>query len=217
MRQKKLAVLISAACLIGLGSTGCNKPASEKKGEATSTSESLSDVGKADGSKPDVSVTPGTASSTKSGKAEAPSDKPMSAEDQLPKLRAAQRNIDLVHMPDNIVICTIDSVPITVGAYRRQFRIQADQVRAQLSANQQLQEHLLMAARDQNIVLSDKEKKGLAANAKKALSLTGGVLTKYLKDNHMSEQDFDQQIFNIGLAEKTACMNINNNLLGELV
>jgi parvulin-like peptidyl-prolyl isomerase len=208
MNKKKMAAFMGGMLLAVSGITACNKTGTTSQSESDHTKAVIA---------PSGSQNPDKLEAEAKDSLKPESAKPMRVEQQLPQIAAAQEKIDLMKMPDNTTICTVESVPITVGEYRRQFKMQAEQTRAQLGMNVQLQSELIQKANAMQVTLSDKEKQGLATTARKALQATGNVLKKYLADNHMTEQQFDQQIYNVGLAEKTACAAISHELLGELI
>jgi len=135
----------------------------------------------------------------------------------LPQIAAAQKKINLNRMQDTITICTVNGVPITIGDYRRQFHLQQEQIRSQLSVNSDLQQELIADAKRNKLDLTADEKKRLVETARKAQKATGGVLQKYLDQQHMTMDQFDKQVLAIGLAVKDASKNIEKRLLSELV
>jgi len=137
----------------------------------------------------------------------------------LPQIAAAQKKIGLAmgRMPDTVTICTVNGVPITIGDYRRQFQVQQEQIRAQLSINPELQKELVDDAARNKVDLTAAEKTRLIETARKADKAKGGVLQKYLDEQHMTLDQFDKQVLSIGLAVKDASFNIQRQLLTELV
>lgn len=214
MKEKNVIALASVAVLAGAFIGGCGTKTVETNkgpdGQPTTVNGVPVDSAKGpqNGDTKDGAGTP-----TGLG----PDAKAITAVQQLPQVADAQRHLDLSKMPDTLTIMTVDGTPITVGDYRRQFKMQSDQVRAQLSVNQDIQRQLLSLANQNHITLADVEKKELLETSKKAMKATGGVLQKYLDANHMTEKQFDDEVLKIGLAQKAAAMRISQGLLGDLV
>lgn len=162
-----------------------------------------------------------TAAPTKDGKTAASKDQKTAissiADGMLPAVVEAQAKIDLAKMPDGLVICTVGGAPVTVGDYRRERRLQLEQIRAQLSMDSGLLQELLAIAKEKNLALSKDEQKKLIDTSHKAEAATGGVLDKILKEHHMTVAEFDKHVLDIGLAMKAAAYNVDRHLLSELV
>ncbi|HEY9720051.1 MAG TPA: hypothetical protein V6C69_21405, partial [Trichormus sp.] len=141
------------------------------------------------------------------------------AEGGMAQIVAAQKKLPmaLARMQDTVTICTVNGVPITIGDYRRQFQLQQEQIKAQLAINQELQKELVADAGRNKIDLTPDEKSRLLETARKADKAKGGVLQKFLDEQHMTLDQFDKQVLSIGLAVKDASINIEKHLLGELV
>ncbi len=82
------------------------------------------------------------------------------AHEQLPQLAEAQEKIDLQKMPDTLTICMVGTAPITIGDYRREFKMQEEQARAQFGSNPAMLQQLLESARKDGLALTDPKRKG---------------------------------------------------------
>ena len=208
MNIQRFRSMIGLVCAVSIGLAACgtkaDKDAATTAENKNSSSGQSNDNGTAD--KP---------SATGDGAVKGPDT--AAAPEELPVITAAKKKLDLASMRDPLVILSVDRTPITVGDYRRQFRMQEEQIRMRLSVDASSLQQLLALAKQENVTLTADEKKKLTETAKKAVSSTGTVLTKYLKDNNMTEKDFDQRVLDTGLAIKVASSSINKTLLGELV
>ncbi len=180
-------------------------------GKIAENKDNASDTGKS-GGKNTPSTTPPPAVDTKSG-----ADK--TASGGMSQIVAAQKKLPqaMSKMEDTVTICTINGVPITIGDYRRQFQLQQEQIKAQLAINQDLQKELIADAEKNKIELTPDEKTRLIETARKADKAKGGILQKFLDEQHMTLDQFDKQVLSIGLAVKDASVNIEKHLLIELV
>ncbi len=120
-------------------------------------------------------------------------------------------------LSNSTIICTINGDPITVGDYRHQFKIEQEQMQASLAMNPQVSNNLIHMAQEQGVSLSLEEKKHLVNSANKMQ--TGGTkgFNKMLAENHMTKNQFQDQVCDIGLAFKMAGKLIEDGLLNELV
>lgn len=220
---------LSAGLLVSL--TGCSKSedrtAQLQPGEKTETTTTSTATGTEDA----ATKPAGPTSANPNGQIKMPSapggdlisstglmnSGPIVNPEGLAPVIAAEKKIDLAHMPDSLTICFVGTTPITVGDYRRQFRTEEEAVRAQLSVNKPMLDALLFDAKKKNISLTEDEKRRLVETAHKARSATGGALDKFLKDSHMTEAQFDQHVLNVGLATKNASYQIQQTLLAQLV
>jgi len=120
-------------------------------------------------------------------------------------------------LPGNLVICTVNNVPITVADYRREFKIEQQQIQASLASNAQLADNLLQVAHQQNIPLTKKERETLLKSTGKMQIGGAKGFDKMLADSHMNRKQFTNQVLNMGLACKTANVLLENGLLNQLV
>ena len=208
MNIQRFRSLIGLVCAASIGLAACGTKAD--KDRATTAENKGTSAGQSTG-------TTTTDKSSGTGDGAGKDSTAPGAPQELPVITTAKNKLDLASMRDPLVILNVDKTPITVGDYRRQFRMQEEQIRMRLSVDSSSLQQLLAMAKQDNVTLTEEEKKKLTETAKKALISTGTVLTKYLKDNHMTEKDFDQRVLDTGLGIKVASASINKSLLGELV
>jgi parvulin-like peptidyl-prolyl isomerase len=122
--------------------------------------------------------------------------------------------LDKVNEP--FTICSINDVPITIGEYKRQLKTQQQHLQADLAVNPEAKAKLLAIASQRNITLSEEEKKEFLEKSH-ALQKTGKSFRKFLADNNASQQDFDAQVLEVGLATKTSKEILADNLMRELI
>ncbi len=120
-------------------------------------------------------------------------------------------------VPDSAIICNVGTVPITMKQFRQQFRAKQQSVEASLSMDPSAQTFLLNYAKTKNITLSPEESKRLIITAKTAQGKGNTSFSEYLKKNNMTQQDFENQILTMGLADKAANAMIEESLIEELV
>lgn len=118
---------------------------------------------------------------------------------------------------DSLILCTVNGAPITMGDYRRQLRVQQEQVQASLSSNPQTRLELLRMAKERKIFLTIEEKKKVLARSNKFEAGGSKEFSKFLKDNKISKTEFDKQVLEMGLACKVSKEIIEQNLLRELI
>src|SRR4029434_7564063 len=57
------------------------------------------------------------------------------AKTRIPEVQAAQRKVNLEELPDKMVICTVGGSPISVGEYRRMYKLQQIQLQTAIGSN----------------------------------------------------------------------------------
>jgi len=119
--------------------------------------------------------------------------------------------------PSDAIICSVNNVPITFGDYRREFKIEQQEIQASLTYNAELANRLLQAAQKQGITLSPKERESLLKSTSKMQIGGKKSFDKMLSEGHMNKKQFDDQVLGMGLACKTANIMVESNLLNELV
>ena len=137
--------------------------------------------------------------------------------DDMPQVSAVSRLINLTKTPDSKVICTVNGTPITIADFKHEFKLREEQTQAMLSMQPELEKQLLDDAKANKLSLTDVEKQRLIDSAKKAENGKTDALRKYLKDNKITPEQFDQKVLNIGLALKDAAHQSQLTLLNELV
>ena len=137
--------------------------------------------------------------------------------DDMPKISAASRLISLTNMPDLKTVCTVNGTPITVADFKHEFKLREEQTQSMLSMQPEIEQQLLNDAKLNKLTLTEEEKKRLLESAKKAENGKADALRKYLKDNKISPDQFDQKVLSVGLALKDAAHQTQQTLLNELV
>lgn len=218
MNKNKSAAVVTMICAGTIFLAGCSPKSATEPNSAGESAPNKTATGATTGS----DTTSNSNGTKNSESAQSPdkskgAEKTISAEQELPIIASAQKKIDLSTMHDPSVICTVDKAPITIGDYRRQFKMQEEQVRMRLSVDNSTMEQLLAVAKENHVALTSDERKRLLDTAKTAIKASGKVFTKYLADNHVTEEQFNQRVLDTGLAVKAASDVINKTLLGELV
>ena len=120
-------------------------------------------------------------------------------------------------LANNFIICSVNDIPISLGDYRREFKIEQQEVQASLTYNAQLANGLLQAAHKQGIALTPPERENLLKSTGK-MQLGGKKgFDKMLAESHMNKKQFDEQVLDMGLACKMANIVMESNLLNQLV
>jgi parvulin-like peptidyl-prolyl isomerase len=126
----------------------------------------------------------------------------------------AHKVVNLNDYPNDTTICTIGGTPITVGDYKRFFKLQEIQILSAIDQNQETRTKLVEEAKKAGMSLSEDEKaKALDASKRSA----GADFQKFLKDRKLTESEFAQQVYDVRLALKAADAMLSQNLLNNLV
>ena len=120
-------------------------------------------------------------------------------------------------LPASMIICTVNGDPITINDYRHQFKTEQEQMQASLAMNQQVANKLLQMAQEKGVSLSAEERKHLMASANKMQAGGTKAFNKMLAENHMTKNQFQDQVFDVGLAFKMSGKLIEEGLLKELI
>lgn len=196
----KTAFRLSAlAFSVALLTTACSKQGDLPKSatEAPSTTETS------------------TAGDTK--KSDAPTTVQQQNIETIEKLLAIPSIAELIkkqNVPRQVVICTVGGDGVNVADYRHVLKNKQDQVRQILQANPDQRLPLLEHANKENIYLTDEEKKNLIEQGRNTL---GKNLPNLLKQNKLTEKQFEDQMLEMGRALKTATRAIEKKLLPELI
>lgn len=132
------------------------------------------------------------------------------AENKGPKL-------DLAKMSGDSVICKVEGSPITVADYRRGFKLEEIQLQAAVSSNPQMRNSLLESAKKNGLTLTEGEKTRLISLARQNKAADAKAFERYLRENKMTQADFDKQILDVGLAFKAAEIVLQQTFFNELV
>jgi parvulin-like peptidyl-prolyl isomerase len=140
-----------------------------------------------------------------------------SAENAAPKANPAQQNVNVDNLGPEMVILTVSGTPVTVGEYRRMFKMQQVQLESLAMNNPMLRANLLNQAKQMKISLTPDEKAKLLAAAHKAKAPDEAGFQKFLKSQNLTKAQFDQEISEVGVAVKTVNAVLQQSLLNDLV
>jgi len=182
------------------GNPGGNKDEGAEKQQAAATGE-----GKA-----------GSAATSKDSTAE-PGSTALSAAAPLASIDQAQQKIDLQKMPNNVTILTVSGSPVTVGDYRRMYKMQQLQLQSAALVNPSALQGILDEAGKRSISLSAAEKERLLAAARQNKAPDSTEFKEYLKQKGVTLQQFNDEVLKVGLAIRTIDVVLQQSLLNDLV
>ncbi len=125
--------------------------------------------------------------------------------------------MDLAKMPGTALICKVSGSPITVDDYRRGFKLEEIQLQAAVSSNPQMRAGLLESAKKNGLTLTEGEKTRLISLARQNKAADAKSFERYLRENKLTQADFDKQILDVGLAFKAAEIVLQQTFFNELV
>ncbi len=125
--------------------------------------------------------------------------------------------VDLAKMSGETVICKVSGSPITVADYRRGFKLEEIQLQSAVSSNPQMRASLLESAKKNGLTLTEGEKTRLISLARQNKAADAKAFERYLRENKMTQADFDKQILDVGLAFKAAEIVLQQTFFNELV
>ncbi len=134
-----------------------------------------------------------------------------------PKTNPGQQNINVDNLGPEMVILTVSGTPVTVGEYRRMFKMQQVQLESLAMSNPMLRANLLSQAKQLKISLTADEKSKLLAAAHRAKAPDEAGFEKFLKEQKLTKAQFDQEISEVGVAVKTVNVVLQQSLLNDLV
>lgn len=126
----------------------------------------------------------------------------------------ANKVVNLNDYPNDTTICTIGGTAITVGDYKRFFKMQEIQVLSAIEQDQNTRTKLVEEAKKAGITIPEDEKAKALEAAKKA---AGANFAQLLKEKKITEAEFAQQVYDVRLALKAADAMLSQNLLNNLV
>jgi hypothetical protein len=208
---KALSIILAAS----VGLTACEAPKPHKGSKVDNQDK------KADGSKGNPTTSGSSASGTTGGAnsntANNDSGPKIHSElDDLPQLNTAL-TVSISKLPDTLVICTVDGTPITVDAFKREFREALLSLQTMLTTQPEKVNDLLVRARELGVTLSADEHTKLLQSARKKESLENKTLAAFLKDKGLTEKQFDEQVLMLGLAFKAGTKMIETQLLSDMI
>ncbi len=133
------------------------------------------------------------------------------------KLNSIPSILELVKknsIPTSTIICTVGGDTVNVEKYKSELRKKQEQIQAVLQSNPDQRKPLLELAKQQNIALTPEERKGMIDQGKKAL---GKDMDKLLKQNKLTQQQFEDQLSEMGLALKAGSRAVEKQLMTELI
>lgn len=195
------ALTVLLALTLTLATAGCQ---SEKKPETSSLGTTS----------PQTGATQSTTASTTSGAAGSQELPPVLSD--LPQLKPLA-GVNLVKLPDTMIICTVNGNPVTVSRFKREYQSAIISLQTMLSMQPEKMGQLLMQAKQMGVALTPEEKKKMIESAHSAQALEGKPLATFLKERHMTEAQFNEQVLELGLAFKCGTKVIESQLLSELI
>jgi parvulin-like peptidyl-prolyl isomerase len=215
--MKKTFVLLAASLVLAGGITGCSK----SDNNAANKPPSASSDGKPADNSAATTTNNGQANSaanTSQANSSASKDQSASSSNQTAaNMDAAQQKINVEQLPTDMVICQINGHPVSVGEYRRMYKMQQLQMQAVVSSDPNSRARILEEGRKRGVTLTADEKGRLLALAKHNKSATEEGFKAFLKEKGISEADFDKEIEDVGIAVKTTDVILQQNLLNDLV
>src|SRR5579875_1341264 len=213
--MKRRFPVLAAACVCALALAACSKgPQATRSSEAARAPSSAPPTETA----PPASRPAPQPASTEAGKgAGAEQTREHAAGSQeVPKLSSGQ-NVDVETLPPEMVILTISGTPVTVGEYRRMYKMQQVQLEALAVNNPMVRADLLQQANRMKLTLTQQEKDKLVQAARQSKGKTDAEFQEFLKKNKISEQQFNNEIWEIGTAVKAVGVILQQSLLSDLV
>jgi parvulin-like peptidyl-prolyl isomerase len=192
-------LIVTASVLALLSACGQNV---KQPGTATST-------------KTDTGATAG-GTSTDTGKA---GGSATGAADKTPavKTEADKVSINLNDMPSDTPICSVAGTDIKVADYKRMLVIQQIQANQAIVSDPGTRARLLAEAKRRGLSLSQEEKTKLLHAAHQQKGQDPKQFQEFLKQQKATEQQFDDEVLQTGLAFKTSNTIIEEALLSDLV
>lgn len=221
--NKKLALLITSGSILVL-LAGCSKapPGAKTEGPAGKDAgkQDQTETGSKDAAKepvtPPVAATD-TASQPPAGPATSPQSAGTANAPPAPQANPPQQKVDVDNLPSDMVILTVSGAPVTVGGYRRMFKMQQIQLESVAMSNPQVRANLLQQAKQLKISLTPDEKNKLLRAARRSKAPSDEEFKKFLSEHKVSEADFNKEITDIGVAVKTVNTLLQQTLLNDLV
>ncbi|CAN5183406.1 hypothetical protein BH11CYA1_BH11CYA1_30200 [soil metagenome] len=134
----------------------------------------------------------------------------------LPQLQPLA-GVNLVKLPDSLVICTVNGNPVTASRFKREYQAAVLSLQSMLSMQPERMGQLVIQAKQMGLTLTPEEKKKMIETSHSAQALEGKTLATFLKERNMTEAQFNEQVLNLGLAFKCGTKVIESQLLSELI
>jgi len=201
--MKNTVLLLALSLGLSAVVAGCSKspdaakaPQSENKGTAVTESKSAAAP----------ETTQPNAPATETGKAS-----PNSAVD------TTNKRVNLQNLPSTMVICTVGGVPVTVGDYQSMFKLQQIQLQNAVTIDPLARQRMLEQAKKLGISLNADETNRLLNAARQGKDPNNAEFKSFLKSKNITEEQFNDQVKQIGLAIKTANVILQQTLLNDLI
>lgn len=198
------ALTVLLALTLTLSTAGCQ---SEKKAETSSTGTTSPQTGATQST---------TVSTTNTTNGSAGSQELPAVLSDLPQLKPLA-GVNLIKLPDTMIICTVNGNPVTVSRFKREYQSAVISLQTMLSMQPEKMGQLLMQAKQVGVTLTPEEKKKMLESAHSAQALEGKPLATFLKERHLTEAQFNEQVLELGLAFKCGTKVIESQLLSELI
>lgn len=136
------------------------------------------------------------------------------------KLMSCESLAELINkkkIPDQNIMVVLDGVggtAIHIGDYKFVLHSRQNTIRNILQTDPSQRLPLLELAKKQHVDLTDEEKQKLIKESKVNL---GKQLPKFLKDNKLTEQEFESQLLEMGRALKTGSRQAEQGLINEMI
>lgn len=208
--RKTLALAAICAWLV-TNLTACTqapKTSDQPAGEQKTAGAPGEPAGKAT----DAAKTAEGGSTSGQGAAQAPQGK-----NRIPEVQAAQRKVNLEELPDSMTICTVGGSPISVGDYRRMFKLQQIQLQTAIATNPLSRARVLEEAKKRGITLTEQEKTKLLDAARRGKAADSKEFKDFLAEKKVTAEAFNKEVLEIGVALKTANTILQQSLLNDLV
>ncbi|MBI4532909.1 MAG: peptidyl-prolyl cis-trans isomerase, partial [Candidatus Melainabacteria bacterium] len=130
---------------------------------------------------------------------------------------AAPEKVNLERLPQSTVILTVGDTPITVGDYRRMFRLEQLRLQSAATTDAVARQRLLEEAKKRHVALTVLEKEKLLQAARGGKIPQSEEFKQFLAKRNLSEQQFNSEVMDVGLALKTINSVLEQSVLNGLV
>ncbi len=127
-----------------------------------------------------------------------------------------QFKIDINKLPDNMPIYIVGNTKITVADYKRMLKVQQLQLNSVISSDIVARTRLISEANKRGVTLTSEEQAKLL-NAAKSEQMKGKDFQEFLKSKNITEEQYNKEVSDTGLAYKMSNLLIQEGLLPELV
>lgn len=199
------------ALSLSLVATGCAKKENKVETDAVDKIVTSKTAGTTGGGETTATPPAPTATTAATGNVMEENQKAIDKLMAVPSLAELIKKYDV---PRQVVICTVGGDGVGVSDYRQVLKMKQEQIKRVLQSDPNQRLPLLEHANKENIQLTEEEKKNLLDQGRKVL---GSKLPELLKQNKMTEKDFESQMLEMGRALKTATRAVEKKLLNEMI